>query len=199
MPEHAEHTLLEQARSGDRAAFDRLQTALDAPVRRFTRRLIGQNDAEEDIARGVFLALYMNLERLENPEHLRPFVFRVVRNLCYDEQRRKGRFQVVSLDSSGEDTDAPLHVLRDGAPPPDEVAHWALLYDEVQKAMEHLPEPQRQALILFCEEDLTYAQIAEVMAIDLGTVKSRIHHARKNLVRRLKPGIREALGIQKEN
>jgi RNA polymerase sigma-70 factor (ECF subfamily) len=199
VPDHAEYKLLEHARSGDHAAFDRLQMALDAPVRRFVRRLIGPSDAEDDIVRGVFLALYMNLERLDRPERLRPFVFRVVRNLCYDELRRKGRFQFVSLEGDTDDADAPLHFLPDGRLPPDEVVHWALLYGEVQRAMDRLPELQRQALILYSEEDLTYAQIAEAMATDIGTVKSRIHHARKNLARRLRPEILDALGVKKES
>jgi DNA-directed RNA polymerase specialized sigma24 family protein len=53
-------------------------------------------------------------------------------------------------------------------------------------------------MILYCEEDLSYEQIAEAMATDIGTVKSRIHYARKNLVKLLRPEILEALGIKKE-
>lgn len=69
----------------------------------------------------------------------------------------------------------------------------------MQKAIDRLPEIQRQAIILYCEEDLTYAQIAEAMGTDIGTVKSRIFYGRKNLRKLLKPEILEALGIEKEN
>ena len=65
--------------------------------------------------------------------------------------------------------------------------------------MDRLPELQRQTMILYCEEDLTYAQIAEAMTTDIGTVKSRIYYGRKNLRKLLKPEILEALGIEKED
>lgn len=194
-----ENELFQQARAGVRSAFDKLQEKLEAPVKRFVRRLIGLSSSEDDIVQDAFLALYMNLERLDSSEHLRPFLFRVVRNLCYDELRRKGRFQFVSLDEDIGDSDALLSFLIDHRAQPDEEVYWILLYSEVQKAMERLPEPQRQTLILYCEEDLTYQQIAKAMATDIGTVKSRIHYARKNLRKLLKPEILEALGIEKED
>lgn len=207
MPDHRsldyraveEHELFQQARAGDRPAFDRLQEALDMPVRRFVRRLVGSSDAEDNIVQDAFLALYMNLERLDSTEHLRPFLFRVVRNLCYDELRRMGRFQFISLDAAPNDSDTFLPFLRDPRRGPDEQLHWMLLYLEVQKAMDRLPELQRQTMILYCEEDLTYAQIAEAMTTDIGTVKSRIYYGRKNLRKLLKPEILEALGIEKED
>ena len=94
MPDSGEHELFEKAKTGNNAAFDRLQETLDASVRRFVRRLVGISEAEDDIVQDAFLALYMNLERLESSEHLRPFLFRVVRNRCYDTLRQQGTFSV---------------------------------------------------------------------------------------------------------
>ncbi len=198
MSDQAEPELFLRARAGDRAAFDRLQARMEAPVRRFIFRLIGRSDAEDDIVRNVLLALYQNLERIEPAEHLRPFLFRVARNLCCNELRRQGRFQTVSLDAGCDDAESPSAFLEDRRPAPEDVVHWSLLYGEVQKAMERLPELHRQALILYCEEDLSYAQIAEAMATDIGTIKSRIHYARTKLVKLLMPEIRRALGLCKE-
>jgi RNA polymerase sigma-70 factor (ECF subfamily) len=194
-----EHELFEQAKANNRTAFDRLQETLDASVRRFVRRLVGISEAEDDVVQDAFLALYMNLERLESSEHLRPFLFRVVRNLCYDTLRRQGRFQFVPLDAASEDSAVNPSFLTDRRRQPDEELHWILLHSEVQKAIDRLPEIQRQTIILYCEENLTYAQIAEAMGTDIGTVKSRIFYGRKNLRKLLKPEILEALGIKKEN
>jgi RNA polymerase sigma-70 factor (ECF subfamily) len=194
-----EHELFEQAREGNRTAFDRLQETLDASVRRFVRKLVGIREEEEDIVQDAFLALYMNLERLESSEHLRPFLFRVVRNRCYDTLRRQGRFQFVPLEAASEDSAVNSSFLTDRRRQPDEALHWILLHSEVQQAIDRLPEIQRQAIILYCEDDLTYAQIAEAMATDIGTIKSRIYYGRKNLRKLLKPEILEALGIEKEN
>jgi RNA polymerase sigma-70 factor (ECF subfamily) len=196
---HELHELFERAKAGNRPAFDRLQEKLEMSVRRFVRRLVGLSDSEDDILQDAFLALYMNLERIESVEHLRPFLFRVVRNLCYDELRRQGRFQIVSLDYETGESDALAPFLLDRRPLADEELHWILILSEVRKAMDRLPELQRQTMILYCEEDLTYEQVAEAMVTDIGTVKSRIHYARKNLVKLLKPEILEALGFKKED
>ena len=199
MSDSGERELFEGARENNRTAFDRLQDILDPSVRRFVRRLVGISEAEDDIVQDAFLALYMNLERLESSEHLRPFLFRVVRNRCYDTLRRQGRFQFVPLDAASEDSAVDPSFLTDQHKQPDEQLHWRLLYAEVQKAIDRLPEIQRQAIILYCEENLTYAQIAEAMGTDIGTIKSRIFYGRKNLRNLLKPEILEALGIKKEN
>lgn len=199
MSDSREHNLFEEAKARNHTAFDRLQETLDASVRRFVRRLVGISEAEDDIVQDAFLALYMNLDRVESSEHLRPFLFRVVRNRCYDTIRRQGRFQFVPLDAAIDDSAVNSSSLTNLRKQPDEELHWKLLRSEVQKAIGALPEVQRQAIILYCEEDLTYTQIAEAMATDIGTVKSRIFYGRKNLRKLLKPEILEALGIEKEN
>lgn len=199
MSNSGERELFEEAKASNRTAFDRLQETLDAPVRRFVRRLVGISEAEDDIVQDAFLALYINLKRLESIDHLRPFLFRVIRNRCYDTLRRQGRFQFVPLDTTSEDSAVAPSFLTDQHKQPDEQLHWRLLYAEVQKAINRLPEIQRQAIILYCEENLTYAQIAEAMATDIGTIKSRIFYGRKNLRNLLTPEILEALGTEKEN
>ena len=100
MSDSGEHELFEQAKAGNRTAFDRLQETLNPSVRRFVRRLVGISEAEDDIVQDAFLALYMNLERLESIEHLRPFLFRVVRNRCYDTLRRQGPLPVCPAGGS---------------------------------------------------------------------------------------------------
>jgi RNA polymerase sigma-70 factor (ECF subfamily) len=198
VPVYSETELLARARAGERAAFDLLRKKLEGRVRRFIQRLVGPSDAEEDVLQDAFLALYLNLERIDPPEYLRPFLFRVVRNRCYDELRRKGRFRFVSLEADGDEENAPLSHLADHRPQPHEVAQWHFLMAEVRQAIDRLPELQRQTLILLCEEDLSYAQVAAATATDVGTVKSRVHYARKSLTRQLGPGILDALGLRQD-
>lgn len=197
----AESELLERARAGGRPAFESLQKSLEPQVRRFIRHLIGKADVTDEILQDTFLALYLNLERIQPVTSLRPFLFRVVRNLCYDELRRKGRFRCVSLDwleleqafgGSGN----PQATLRpDSAAGPDDQATWSVLLDQVRLAIDKLPESQRQALVLYAFEQLSYSEVAEALETDIGTVKSRIHYARLGLARLLAPDIREALGL----
>src|SRR5688572_6688752 len=159
-------------------AFEGLQAQLEPPIRRFVRRLMGSSADEDDIVQDTFISLYMNMNKIQPIENLRPYVFRIARNRCYDEMRGWGRREEMSLD------DEPVHYYvsytqADSVSRPDELAHWLLLQLEVQDAMDQLPDLQRQALILYSEENLSYAEIAEVMETNVGTIKSRIFHAKQ--------------------
>lgn len=182
-----EPELLKLAQCGDHDAFAELQARLDSPMRRFIWRLIGTQDAEDDIVQDSFIALYLNLERIQPVENLRPYLFRIVRNRCYDVLRKKGRFEQMSLDDEPVETWVSLHEAPMSGSQPEEVTHWLLLQMEVQQAMERLPELQRQTLILYSEESLSYQEIAEAMNCSIGTVKSRLFYAKKMLRQLISP------------
>jgi RNA polymerase sigma-70 factor (ECF subfamily) len=191
-----EDDLLRRAQDGDEAAFGVIMVKLDGPVRRFVRRLIGSHDAEDDIVQDVFIALYRNLDSVDATRGLKPYVFRSVRNRSYDELRKQGRYQVYSLDADSTETYATFDTLADSHEGPEEVAHWLMIQLEVREAMDRLPENQRQALILFAEEGLSYAEIAEAMNTSVGTIKSRLFHAKKTLRRLVRPDVLEALDAE---
>lgn len=193
-----EVALLLSAREGDQDAFAALQASLEPPIRRFVRRLIGgANDAEDDVVQTIFISLFRNMDRIDPVTNLRPYVFRMARNRCYDELRGVGRYQSVSLD------DEPVemwvsYTSADNVPESEEVAHWLLLHLEVRDAMERLPEMQRQALILYSEEGMSYAEIAETMGTSIGTIKSRLFHAKRTLRAMLRPETVRALDLEFE-
>lgn len=187
-----ETELLLAAQAGDMDAFDDLQQRLEPLIKRFVRRLTGAINIEDDLVQDVFMALYIHLKDVDPPEKLRPYLYRIARNRCYDEFRRWERRDEFSLD----DEPTQLWVsftTADRSQRPDELTHWILLLMEVQDAMDDLPENQREALILFSEEHLSYAEIADVTNTSLGTVKSRIYHAKQNLRRMIKPETLEAI------
>ena len=186
--------LFDRARSGDRVAFDDLQRNLEPSIRNYIVRLIGPSDREDEIAQDAFLSLYSNLAKVEEAAHLRPFLFRIVRNLCYDELRRQRRFDFVPIEEGSYSSPELSWILDQRLQ--DEEVHWIIAYSEVQKAMERLPELQRQSLILRYEQDLTYREIAEAMGTDTGTIKSRIHYGRSNLRKLLGPRLLRALGLK---
>lgn len=179
MLQEIDHELLLQVQARDEQAFAELRALIEPAVRRFVRRLTGGSDMEDDILQDVFIALYRNLDRVEPIEKLRPYVFGIARRRCYDELRKR-KYDVVSLDEEP-DEGQPFLALASDEPPHDEVTHWLLLQLEVQQAMEHLPELQRQVLIMYCEENLSYQEIADILETNVGTVKSRIHYAKRAL------------------
>jgi RNA polymerase sigma-70 factor, ECF subfamily len=191
VPELFENTLLLAAREGDNDAFEQLQARFESQVRRFVRHLIGTSDAEDDIVQNIFIALYYNLHRIEPIEKFRPYLFRIARNCCYDELRAQGRYDAVPFDEEPAEGWTGYEI--DSAPAPDDLAHWSLLHVEVSAAMDRLPEVQRQTLLLYAEEGLSYQEIATAMNTNIGTVKSRLFHAKSMLRRLLNPGILQAL------
>lgn len=187
-----ETELLLRAQNGDFEAFEALERALEPSVRRFVGRLVGSTDLEDDLVQIVFIAFYQHISRIDPPEYLRPYLYRMARNRCYDELRRQGRFRQVSLDEDAVEVHVSF-VEADSVPSQEDAAYWLLLTLEVREAMERLPELQRQALILYAEEGFSYAEIATAMDTTVGTIKSRIHHAKKSLRRLLRPATLQAL------
>lgn len=186
MVNQAENRLLRKAQTGDDDAFGQLQQRLEPVVRRFVWRLIGTHDQEDDIIQDAFLALYLNRNKVHPLNKLRPYLFRIVRNRCYDELRRQGRFQQLSLDDEPVESWVSSQVTP-SAQTPEEMAHWLLLHLEVQEAIDRLPELQRETLILYSEHDLSYSEIAAAMNTNIGTVKSRLYYAKKALRQSINP------------
>lgn len=187
---------LELAQAGDPTAFESLYLWLEPDVARFVRRLMRDDPASDDIVQETFLTLYIHLAEIDPPAKLRPYVFRVARNACYDVMRQWGRRPGVSIDDDGAE-DRVAFNLRDDAAAPEEVAHWLLMGMEVRGAIDRLPELQRQTLILFCEEDMSHAEIADIMDVSIGTVKSRLFHAKKTLRGMVQPEL--LLAIQADS
>ncbi len=178
--ESIEEQLLYAAQDGDQDAYAELQLLLEADIRRYIRRKINDPYTVDDIVQETFLAFYQNLHRIEPLSNLRPYIFRIARNKCYDDLRKLERNADISLDEE------PVQVRvsfteAHHQPKPDDLTHWMLLHLEVQEAIEQLPDSQREALQLYSEEQMTYAEIAEIMGCSVGTVKSRLYYAKKNL------------------
>jgi RNA polymerase sigma-70 factor (ECF subfamily) len=186
--------LFQAAKQGDRHAFDALQQQLLPSLERFVIRLIGVREEMHDVVREAMIALWVSRHRLPDTDSLLPFLYRVARNKAYDVLRAQGRFDIIE-DSLEKGEELPIHRIADSSQIPEDVLLRLLLWQEVQRAMDCLPEPQRQTMILYAEEDFTYQQIADATATDIGTVRSRLFHARRNIVRHLRPDTREALNL----
>lgn len=169
MTAEIEHALLQRAQEGRQDAFPALKLYLEPHVRRYIWHVIGYTEAEDDIVQDVMTALYLNLEKLIPPEKLKPFLFRVTRNHCYDLLRYQGRRKIVPLTA-----DIPVQETS-----LEDETHALLLYKQVKAAMDRLPENQKEVLILYAEEEFSYEEIAASLEINIGTVKSRLHHARQ--------------------
>jgi RNA polymerase sigma-70 factor (ECF subfamily) len=130
----------------------------------------------EELAQEVFLTLHQHLATLESPEHVLFWLRRVTSNRAVDVARRRQRRPMVSLD----DVPEPVAVTASGDP---------LLGTALRKLVAALPEKARMVVILRYQEDLDPVEIAKVMGIPVGTVKSQLQRAlallREKLSRKL--------------
>jgi RNA polymerase sigma-70 factor (ECF subfamily) len=161
--------LLQRARKGDEAAFLRLYAQHRAALFRFAYRMLGSTEAAEDAVQDCFLSLIKNAERFDSSRaSLRTYLYAAVRNLSLKRIRQtSGETSLDDLTEELQGTEEPLRKLLD-----------AELSDVVRRAIESLPQLQRESLILFEYEGLSLAEIALVVEADVGTVKSRLHRAR---------------------
>jgi len=165
--------LVKAAREGREAAFLQLFDEHHAPLFRFAYRLTGSVADAEDIVQECFLEL-LRPACSYDPERtlLRTYLFGVVRNQSLKRRRKND----VTAENDGED-----HLGASDDRSPESHVLRAELEGVVARAVMQLPETQREALILAHYEQLPLAEIARVMALDVGAVKSRLQRARASL------------------
>jgi len=143
----------------------------------FAYRLTGNRDDALDLSQEVLLRVRKGL-RSYRPGSFEGWLWRITRNAFIDETRRRKRRSTVPLP---DDDRTP----GDPAPPADEALEATRLGDDVQAALLGLPYDFREAVVLCDVVGLTYDEIAEVVGIPVGTVRSRIHRGRSMMRERL--------------
>jgi len=135
------------------------------------------------LAQEVWIRVYRNVNRLQEPVKFRGWLSRIATNLFYDELRKRKRVRTpLSLDVPRvlEDGEVDWEIAAD-SPGPDEDLTTREFYDELRSAIADLPEVFRTTIVLREIEGLAYEEIAEMTGVSLGTVKSRIARARQRL------------------
>lgn len=174
--------LVREARRGRDEALDALARRLRQPAYTLALQLLRDPDDALDVAQDALLRFFSHLHRVDADRSPRPWLFAIVRNRARDVLRRRRVRRSESLDA----------LTEGGRPEPTSTAadpaRRALRRDlqrRVWRALGELPEAQREMLVLRDYQDLSYAEIAQVLRMPMGTVMSRLHRARKALKERL--------------
>lgn len=175
-------TLLERARSGDRAALEQLLRRLAPQVHAVCRRLCRDPFDAQDAAQEALVAVARGLPRFEGRSELSTWVHRVTVNACHDELRRRRRRPGPLARDPGDDLlGAPPLTTSQEATDPEQQAVRAEQRRELAAALDALPEEFRVAVVLRDVADLEYSAIAEITSVPVGTVRSRIARGRARL------------------
>lgn len=178
--------LVARARDGDRAAFDELVKRHEDRVYNMALRMLGNPDDALDLAQEVFLSAYRALKGFESKSLFSTWIYRVTVNRCRDELRRRSTVKHTRPRPLAADADDPPMDPPSRAASPAEAAIARESEALVAAAVAALPEEAREALVLRDVEGLAYEEIAEVLEVPVGTVRSRLHRARCLLRDRLR-------------
>lgn len=187
--------LVEGVRRGRGGAFDDLVRRHQDRIVRLCHRILGDADAALDAAQEAFVRAWRGLGSFAGEARFSTWLTRIAINQCRNELRRRRTVkhqQPLSLDApaaGGETT------LRDGLAAADaspyEVARGHEVAAALAAALPELDDEAREVLLLRDAEQLSYEDIAEVLEVPVGTVRSRLHRARGDLHRRLAPVLGE--------
>jgi len=165
----------------DAEAFAILVERWEGPIQNLCTRMLGDAHRGEDLAQEAFTKIFARRKEYEPRGKFSTFLWRVALNLCYDELRRRDRRRETSLDAelSNEDT-----YTADELPPDVSMAREETA-ERVRGALMRISEAYRSVLVLRHYEDLKFREIADVLDIPEGTVKSRMAEGLSQLARLL--------------
>ena len=184
-----DEALLDRCRRGEMAAFGPLVTKYQDRVYNAILRMCGNPDDAEELCQEAFVKALQNIGRFRQDSQLYTWLFRIAVNLTISHRRRGGRAKVFSLDSGGnggEQGQRAQDALPDHRQPRPEAAVEADdAHQRVLAAIGELGGEFQTVVVLRDMEDMNYEQISDVLAIPVGTVKSRLYRARCMLQEKL--------------
>ncbi len=173
----------------DSAAFDELLRRYQSHVDKILYHLAPDWQDRADLAQEVWIRVYRNVKRLNEPIKFKGWLSRIATNLFYDELRKRKRIShPISLDAPRrvDDGEVDWDIVSD-YPSPDDTLTTNEFYECLRVAIADLPEAFRTTIILREIDGMAYEEIAELTGVTLGTVKSRIARARAKLQSVLQP------------
>jgi RNA polymerase sigma-70 factor, ECF subfamily len=186
--------VIQNCLSGDQNAYKEIVIRYQKRAIALAMRHVRNIDDAQDIVQEAFIKAYKGLHRFEPGSSFYTWFYRILTNVCIDFYRKNKKRNAVEYDDSYQRKDKiEQHNFsgntRDLAP--DAQLDRAELHDILQKALATLSESHRNVIVLREVDGLSYEEIAEMTESHVGTVMSRLHHARKNLQEALKPHLKD--------
>ena len=174
--------LLLRFKAGQTESFGQLVRRYERELYGYLRRYLGDEALAEDVFQNTFLQVYQKLDQYETGRPVRPWLYTIATHQAIDALRRAGRRPVVSLDQTRETdvngaTRSLLDMVEARQSDPMEQMEAEERRERVRAGIAELPEHLRSTVILAYFQGLKYREIADILEIPVGTVKSRLHAA----------------------
>ncbi len=175
--------LIDRFKGGDAAAFEEIVLKYQDKIYNLCRHMLGNAHDAEDAAQDVFIKAYQGLHKFQPHASLSTWLYRIAVNTCID-YRRKPVFESL-FKSSGEGEEVQIEAFS-GDPSPERLYESRQMGQALQRSLGKLSDKLRAAIVLKEVKGLSYEEIADVLGISPGTVKSRIARARDELQKLMK-------------
>lgn len=177
--------LVARFQSGQRDAFGELVRRYEGELFGYLRRYVGNSELAADVFQNTFLLVFTKAHQFEPGRSVRPWLYAIATNQAIDAMRRQARHQVARLDARLDNADHSelddggqlVHYLQSDEPGPLDQLEAAERRQLVRDSVEQLPDFLKQVVVLTFYQGLKQSEIAEALAIPVGTVKSRMHTA----------------------
>ena len=180
--------LIRRAQRGDADAFEQLLLEHQKNVYNLCYRMAGNPDDAMDLSQETFLRAWRCLDQYQFASAFSTWLYRLCSNICIDFLRRRRRQQTVPLTFEDADGEEQTYAVPDAQPLPEEQVELKLTRETRAAAMAQLLPEHRAVLQLRVVNEMSYEQIADVLDIQIGTVKSRLSRARNQLKKILERG-----------
>lgn len=178
----SDEELMKCFRRGQSEAFGLLVRRYERELYGYLRRYLADASLAEDVFQNTFLQVYLRSGQFDTSKPLRPWLYTIATHQAIDAMRRNGRHQAVRLDEAHADNGEGdlvglLEMLESRAPGPLEAVSAQERRERIRATVDALPDLLRQVLVLAYYQGLKYREIADILNVPVGTVKSRLHAA----------------------
>jgi len=180
-----DEALMIRFQRGDKAAFAALVRRHQTPLYNFSLRHLRVQSAAEDVVQDAFVRVVQNAGEFKHEARFTTWLYTIARNLCIDQMRKRALRRHASLDEarSGSEGDGPTlgEQTADSRASVEREATGTELKERIAKAVENLPDEQREVFLMREVSNLPFKEIAEVVGVPENTVKSRMRYALERL------------------
>ncbi len=180
-----EKKIIKKAAAGSADAFEQLLLKYQTPIYNLCLRMTGNPEDAADMTQEAFLKAWRSLSSFQFESSFSTWLYRLTTNTCLDYLRSLKRRPQCSLTVEDDEGEEQVLDVTDEAPTPEEALLSAEERSQLVHALSQLEASQRQIITLRVVNDLSYAEIAEILDVKEGTVKSRLARARDNLRKKL--------------
>jgi len=164
------HLVVLRCQSGDESAFATLMASFGPKTRAYLGTMVG--DDGDDVQQDVWLTVYRRIHELANPGAFRTWLFRITRHRAIDTLRRRKRERELLVEPNEEIVAGVAE---------EEIDEPGIDWAAMERALAGIPPAHREVLLLRYRDELSYQEIAVVVGCPLGTVRARLHHAKRKL------------------